>query len=171
MTIAVHPIREDEIIRVTQLANKTNQFNVTGRRYTENEIRALAANASSEIITMRIADKYGDLGLIAAVILKYGAGCAHIEQFFMSCRAMGRRAENELMAYLKRHLAGKDTDRIRAEYVRTAKNAPVSDLFDRLGFSVTEVTAEDGGSAAVQKKYAAGADALPDSTGLYKYTD
>ena len=166
MTIAVHPIREDEIKRVTQLANKTNQFNVAGRRYTESEIRGLAADSSADIFTVRLADKYGDLGLIAAIILRYEENSAQIEQFFMSCRAMGRRAEHELMAFLKKYLTDKGTAHIRAAYVRTAKNSPVSDLFDRLGFSVT---AEEGGSPTSQKEYAADTAALPDTTGLYQY--
>ena len=67
---------------------------------------------------------------------------------------------------LKKYLTDRKTVHLRAAYVRTAKNSPVSELFDRLGFSVT---AEEGGSPAVQKEYAADTASLPDTTGLYKY--
>ncbi|MDO5295684.1 MAG: HAD-IIIC family phosphatase [bacterium] len=164
MTIDIHCIKSEEIKRVTQLANKTNQFNLTGRRYSEDEICALAASRKADIVTVHLTDKYGPLGLIAVIILRYDGHKARIEQFFMSCRAMGRRVEDELMAFLKRHLASQQIDQLSASYVKTAKNTPVTDLYEQLGFIVLSSSETPSG---VDKEYMAETASLPESTGLF----
>ena len=108
-----------------------------------------------------MADKYGDQGLVAVLILRYDGGDAEIDSFLMSCRVMGRNAEDEIMAAVKDMLEKRGTEKVRAVYLKTAKNAPVVQLFDRLGFSLISDREEE-------KKYEAKTEQLPDSTGLFK---
>ena len=159
MTMDIHRMLPEEEKRVVQLVNKTNQFNVTTKRYTEEEIKELAENG--DVITVHMADKYGDQGLVAVLILKYDSYHADIDTFLMSCRVMGRNAENEIVARIKNLLQAKGVKRVHAAYIKTAKNAPVESLFEKLGFSITEQ--EEG-----YKEYTAYIDDLPSTTGVFK---
>lgn len=163
MVMTVHRMLPEEKKRVTQLVNKTNQFNVTTRRYSEEEIKSLAENG--DIITVHMADKYGDQGLVAVMILKYEKEEAEIDTFLMSCRVMGRKAEEEIAARVKKYLKKKDVKKIRASYIKTAKNTPVLKLFDKLGFThISGEIRKDGDC----KDYLAETDALPVTSGVFK---
>ena len=160
MMMDIHFMKLEEEKRVTQLTNKTNQFNVTTKRYSEEEIHALAVSEVSDIITVHMSDKYGDQGLVAVLILKYKDDEAEIDTFLMSCRVMGRNAEIEIISRVKELLKKKGIEVVRATYLKTSKNTPVVDLFDTLGFEV--ISASD-----VEKDYKASTNSLPNSTGVF----
>ena len=162
MTMVIHKMLPEEEKRVTQLTNKTNQFNVTTHRYSEEEIKELSENG--DIITVHMADKYGDQGLVAVLILKYEGDKAEIDTFLMSCRVMGRKAEEEIIARVRGYLEAKGVKTVKAAYIKSAKNAPVLDLFDKLGFSLTSGAIENIGD---RKDYVAKTEALPLSTGVF----
>jgi FkbH-like protein len=125
--------REEAVARVTQLTNKTNQFNLTTRRYSEAEIRA-AMNEGS-VYDFRVIDRLGDMGVVGVVIVRDD----EIEAFLMSCRALGREIEGNMLAYVcDRH----ESPPLRAAYLPTAKNAMVSDFYDRNGFELAQ--SQDG---------------------------
>ncbi|MCI9098371.1 MAG: HAD-IIIC family phosphatase [Lachnospiraceae bacterium] len=134
----IHRMRPEEKERVVQLINKTNQFNVTTKRYTQMKIDEIEANSENAIYVVYSSDKYGDNGLISVIILKGSGIKVHIDTFLMSCRVMGRKLEdviiNELAAKCRCNLVG--------EFIPTAKNAPVKELYDRLGFAM--VSDDDG---------------------------
>ena len=113
------------------------------------------------MITVHMADKYGDQGLVAVLILQYEGNQADIDTFLMSCRVMGRNAENEIVARIKNLLQAKGVKNVHASYIKTAKNAPVESLFEKLGFSIAEQ--EEG-----HKEYTADIDRLPTTTGVFK---
>ena len=131
----IHRMRNDELERVTQLCNKTNQFNVTTKRYTKAEIQKLNENPSNAVYVVSSKDKYGENGLISVLILKGYDKNIEIDTFLMSCRVMGRKLEdiilNEICSFYK-----DKTEKLTARYISTAKNAPVKDLYERLGFYV-----------------------------------
>ena len=131
MVADIHRMRDTELERVVQLINKTNQFNVTTKRYTQAEVEEIAADPNNAIYVVYSSDKYGDSGLICVIILIGSEVDVRIDTFLMSCRVMGRKLEdvilNELAAKYQRKMIG--------EFIPTAKNAPVRELFDRLGFS------------------------------------
>ena len=131
MVADIHRMRDTELERVVQLINKTNQFNVTTKRYTQAEVEEIAADPNNAIYVVYSSDKYGDSGLISVIILIGSEVDVRIDTFLMSCRVMGRKLEdvilNELAAKYQRKMIG--------EFIPTAKNAPVRELFDRLGFS------------------------------------
>ena len=157
MTMDIHLMKPEEEKRVVQLVNKTNQFNLTTKRYSEEEIHEM----KGDIITVHMSDKYGDQGLVAILILKYKDDSASIDTFLMSCRVMGRCAENEIIARIKGLLESKGISRVKAAYIKTAKNAPVADLYDRLGFTRTSA-ADDN-----HKDYEAKTNDLPEMTGFF----
>ena len=164
MIMDIHFMTDEEEKRVTQLTNKTNQFNVTTKRYSEEEIRSLASSDGSDIITVHMSDKYGDQGLVAVLILKYEGEEAEIDTFLMSCRVMGRNAEIEIASNIKELLEKKGIKVIRATYLKTAKNAPVVELFEKLGFDVLSSSEE-------RKDYRASVVSLPSHTGVFKEVD
>ena len=168
MTMGIHFMKPEEEKRVIQLINKTNQFNVTTKRYSEEELHALAMGKDSDILTVRMADKYGEQGLVAVLILQYAGTEAVIDTFLMSCRVMGRKAEEEIMAQVKKVLQAKGIITVKAAYFKTEKNASVMDLYDKLGFTVMR-----GNIAAIGDKieYVADVAALPDGTGVFREVD
>lgn len=131
MVADIHKMKDSELERVVQLINKTNQFNVTTKRYTQDEIQEIAADSHNAIYVVYCSDKYGDSGLISVVILKEQKSQVIIDTFLMSCRVMGRKLEDVILNELVGKCKGK---KILGEFIPTAKNAPVKELFDRLGF-------------------------------------
>jgi len=134
MIVDIHRMREAELERVVQLINKTNQFNVTTKRYTQAEIEETVSNPDNAIYVVCSSDKYGDSGLISVLILKELRTQVIIDTFLMSCRVMGRKLEDVIIDELANRYKGK---KILADYIPTAKNTPVKELYDRLGFTLT----------------------------------
>ncbi len=159
MKMMVHCMLPEEIKRVVQLVNKTNQFNVTTKRYSEEEIKTLAD--CGDIITVYMSDKYGNQGLVSVLILTYENDQAYIDTFLMSCRVMGRNAENEIIGRIKNMLECNGIREIKASYIKTAKNLPVEYLFEKLGFAVTN-------QSEGNKEYICLVESLPTTTGLFK---
>ena len=163
MSMDIHIMRPEEEKRDTQLTNKTNQFNLTTKRYSEEEISELAKDG--DIITVHMSDKYGDQGLVAVLILKYKNDEADIDTFLMSCRVMGRNTENEIIARVKGYLNEKGIKRVGATYIKTAKNMPVVELYDKLGFTLVAGEINEIGD---KKEYIANVSDLPLTTGVFK---
>ena len=132
MVADIHRMRDSELERVVQLINKTNQFNVTTKRYTQAEIEEIAANSDNVVYVVYSSDKYGDSGLISVIILIGSKVDITIDTFLMSCRVMGRKLEDVIL----NELAAKYQKKMIGEFIPTAKNAPVRELYDRLGFSL-----------------------------------
>ncbi len=147
MAVDIHRMRESEIERVVQLINKTNQFNVTTKRYIRAEVEAIAANPNNAIYVAYSSDKYGDSGLVSVVILIGDGSDARIDTFLMSCRVMGRKLEDVMI----NEIAAKYGGKLTGEFIPTAKNAPVKELYDRLGFEM--VADEDGHRIYELKEY------------------
>lgn len=143
IVVNIHRMKDTETDRVVQLINKTNQFNVTTKRYTKNDIERINSHKENDIFVVYSSDKYGDDGLISVIILRRKKTDAYIDTFLMSCRVMGRKLENVIVG----KIVDKYDGRILAEYIPTEKNRPVEELFDRLGFALISKN-KDG-----EKKY------------------
>lgn len=138
----VHPIRESEIPRVAQLSQKTNQFNVMTNRYTPDDIARFAADRGRLLLTVHAGDRFGDHGLVAFVHAVVDGRVATIVDWVMSCRTMNRRLEFAVEDRLEAMLSARGVETLRASWRRTAKNAPVSRLFDSFGFALLESSEE-----------------------------
>ncbi len=120
--------------RVVELVQKTNQFNLTTRRYDWSEIDAIAKDGFA--FCYRLTDRFGDNGVISVLIAKKSEADWEfsVDTWLMSCRVMSRSVENAIMDDLLRRLSALGARRLTGSYIPTAKNAPVKDLYDRLGF-------------------------------------
>jgi FkbH-like protein len=136
LKIEVFEVQKQHLSRVTQLINKSNQFNLTTIRRTQDEIEALANASSTMVLGMNVRDKYGSYGLVGVAILEQAAGTGIIDTLLMSCRVLGRGVEDTFIAQIAE--AARSTlgcDELRGKYIPTAKNAMVKDFYPRFGFT------------------------------------
>lgn len=129
--------------RVSQLTQKTNQFNLTTKRYTEGDILKFVNDENFDIISIRLEDKMASLGVIGAVIVEYRDEIAEIDTFLLSCRAIGRTVENIIMQIVMKRAEKKDCKLVRGKYIATAKNTQVKELYDSFGFSKLKESKEE----------------------------
>ena len=142
--LEIAPVEESTLPRVHQLFQRTNQFNATTRRYDAGELARLASDPAARLYTLRARDRFGDHGLVAVALVRAGASGGadadgidrawRIDSFLMSCRVIGYGIETALLAVVGEDARAAGADRLHGEYVPTAKNAPVADLYLRHGF-------------------------------------
>jgi FkbH-like protein len=137
MEITFQPFDETGRARISQLINKSNQFNVTTKRYTEAQVEAMQLDASYFTLQVRLSDTFGDNGMISVVICRaVSSETWEIDTWLMSCRVLGRRVEDmvlrELLGQAKAHGAHK----LVGVYIPTDRNKLVADLFPKLGFAL-----------------------------------
>ena len=150
MSVAFGPFAAVDLPRVTQLINKTNQFNPTTRRYTHEEVASIAAAPENITLQFRLLDKFGDNGLVSAMILRPDPrrpGALEIDTWVMSCRVFGRQLEFEVMNIAVEAACRCRTQALRADYIPTKKNGVISELYASLGFvRVSDGVPADGAS-------------------------
>lgn len=129
--------------RITQLINKTNQFNLTTKRYTIGEIKNIAANDNYFKIYGRLSDKYGDNGLISIIIGSIKEGQCHIDLWLMSCRVLERGMEFAMLDEVVRQCKGRGVINIIGYYCKSTKNNMVSDLYKNFGFTLIDQNDQD----------------------------
>lgn len=138
MQADVRVISAQDLQRVTQLFAKTNQFNLTTKRYTTGDIEGLLDDPKNLCLSFRLKDRFVDHGLVAIMIaIPRPAGESEemtIDSFLMSCRVIGRTAEVYMLAYLLRQLQNLQFKRLVGIYAPTSKNALVANLYTNLGF-------------------------------------
>lgn len=121
--------------RLSQLTKKTNQFNLTTRRYEEHELRAFIASDTWLVADFSLADRFGDSGIVGLAMFKrLGSGVAELDTFLMSCRVIGRQAESTFLQALLEILANQGVNEVHADYLQTAKNSLVKNLLPQEGF-------------------------------------
>jgi FkbH-like protein len=140
---SVEGITGKNLARVTQLVNKTNQFNVTTRRYTEAQVRALAEDSRGWAGAFQMSDRMGSYGLIGVLFCRPAdSGAWEIDTWLMSCRTLGRQMEKFMFDRLVEAAVERRIRRIVGVYRPTAKNGLVKELYDQLGFRRVSETDE-----------------------------
>lgn len=119
--------RHAQLKRITQLTNKTNQFNLTTRRYSEPEIMAIMEIGM--VFDFRVVDRFGDMGIVGVSIIADG----EIEAFLMSCRALGRKIETSMLQYICQKVSDLQ---LKAQFIPSDKNAMVANFYDDNGFNL-----------------------------------
>ena len=134
--------------RIVQLINKTNQFNLTTRRYTDEDVAAVMADPSAFGLQIRLLDRFGDNGIIAIIIgRRTEPDVVEVDTWLMSCRVLGRQVEATTLNLIAAQAQALGATRLRGVYAPTKKNGMVRDHYAKLGFTVvSEDTA--GGSVA-----------------------
>jgi FkbH-like protein len=132
---------ELDIGRVTQLVNKTNQFNLTTRRLNESDVRAATVAADTAVLQFRLVDRFGDNGVIGIVIGHMTDDTKFtIDDWLMSCRVLGRQVEDAMLNVLASVARRMGASQLNGMYRPTKRNSIVADLLARLGFSTEETT-------------------------------
>lgn len=122
--------------RIAQLTQRSNQFNLRTVRYTEAEVEAVARDESRIGLYFMLKDKFGDHGLISVVILdKQENDTLFVSQWLMSCRVLKRGMEEFIVNKMIQTAAEQGFGKVVGEYIPTAKNAMVQDLYEKLGFA------------------------------------
>jgi len=134
MTMTAQPFDSVGLTRVTQLINKTNQFNLTTQRYTEAEVAALMRNPKAITLQVRLVDRFGDNGIIAILIARAAGAEAEIETWLMSCRVLGRNVEEACLNVLVERCVAQGVHRLMGVYRPTEKNGMVREMYRNLGF-------------------------------------
>lgn len=133
--LAIAPLERSTLTRVAQLHERTNQFNLTTRRFTEAELLSFMTDVGGHlVITGAVADRFGDHGLVIAGVVRFEGRTARIESFIMSCRVMARSIETAFLGALLARLRERGIERVEAAYLPTAKNLMVRDFYRSNGF-------------------------------------
>jgi FkbH-like protein len=125
--------------RVTQLINKTNQFNLTTRRYSEEDTSRYARDPKAVTLRCRLTDRFGDNGIIGIMIaLEQKGGDWAVDSWLMSCRVLGRGVEQAMLDLLAQEVSARGGQRLVGHYIPTAKNGMVKDHYAGLGFEALD---------------------------------
>jgi FkbH-like protein len=130
------------LARVAQLTQKTNQFNLTTRRYTEQQIQEMAACPNWRVWSLRVTDRYADNGLVGVAISDLADSVCRIDTFLMSCRVIGRTVETALLAKLAEDARARGAKHLQGWFLPTKKNAPAQDFYRDHGFTESTRTPE-----------------------------
>tara|TARA_Y100001960_G_scaffold167353_1_gene175800 strand:+ start:4296 stop:6038 length:1743 start_codon:yes stop_codon:yes gene_type:complete len=134
--------KDDESIipRMSQMTQKTNQFNVTTQRYTESDIVNFLNDSNSIIYAFSVSDKFGDSGItgLCIVTVNWATGISEIDTFLMSCRVIGRNIEYVFIDYIIKKLKEKKIITLKAKHIHTKKNEQVKKFFDSYSFDMID---------------------------------
>lgn len=125
-----------DLPRITQLINKTNQFNLTTIRRAESEIKQMFLDPNNVCLSMRLSDRFGDHGLISVLIGATNEDTLTIDTWLMSCRVLQRGVEEEIFNALLSQAKERRVNQIIGTYIPTKRNKLVSDLYGRFGFEI-----------------------------------
>jgi FkbH-like protein len=137
MEAVIREFRAVDVARISQLINKSNQFNLTTRRRTEAQVQAVMSDPAYFGFTVRLADRFGDHGLISIAIGKVAGVEAEVDTWLMSCRVLKRQVEEVVLNELVRLARERNCSRIKGVYLPTAKNGMVRNHYEGLGFTPT----------------------------------
>lgn len=130
------------LARAAQLTQRTNQFNVTTKRYSEEQLMRFAGQPGAIVRTVRVSDRYGDSGIVGLVIARALEERCDIDTLLLSCRVIGRQVETVILADIASQARERGARALRAIFVPTHKNQPAADVFARHGFVRTGDSAE-----------------------------
>lgn len=140
----LEPISDLTIARIAQLTQKTNQFNLTTRRYTEAQLAEMAKHPEWNIFSIKVRDRFGDHGLVGVAITHDRDDECEVDTFLLSCRVIGRTVETALLAHLADTAAKRHCKQLAGWFLPTKKNAPARDFYRQHGFTQKQTT--DAGS-------------------------
>jgi FkbH-like protein len=132
--VEIEPVTPITLTRAAQLTQKTNQFNLTTRRYSEQRIAEMARSNEWRAYTAHVKDRFGDHGLVGVMIAKAGGDVWEIDTFLLSCRVIGRTVETALLAFLADEARAAGARQLQGWFLPTKKNAPAKSFYADHGF-------------------------------------
>lgn len=138
LQVQISSLSQTHIRRVTELTQRTNQFNLTGVRQMEAEVAQLLHTGGMECLVVHVSDRFGDYGLVGAMVLEVRSDALVVESFLLSCRALGRGVEHCMLAKLGSIAEERGLAEVVLRCVPTAKNKPARDFLESLSECATE---------------------------------
>lgn len=138
MNLTIMKFKNEYISRITQLINKSNQFNLTTKRLTEKEVLNLSSDNKYTCLCAKLNDKFGDYGIITNVIGRTENNIMYIDLWLMSCRVLKKNVEEAMLDRLIWVAKEKNIEKIVGVYLKTSKNMMVEDFYEKMGFSLIE---------------------------------
>lgn len=135
---------QEHIERLTQLVNKTNQFNLTTKRYTQSQMQDILTDDRKRVFLYQVTDRFGDNGVVAAAIVDVATEVPIVEELVMSCRVMGKNIEYAIMDDIEKVLKEAGYETLQGIYLPSAKNKPVEGLYEQLGYRKSGELPEGG---------------------------
>lgn len=142
--LTIHANSRRHLPRIVQLTERTNQFNMATIRLTERQAEELLKRPEYLLVTAELADRFGDNGIIAYAQIKKADRIWQLENFLMSCRVLGRMAEETLLDQLIEMAKEQGAEFLEARFVMTKKNAPFADFYPRNGFAALDSVSDNG---------------------------
>jgi FkbH-like protein len=136
MTAEIERFKSIYLERIAQLTNKTNQFNLTTRRYNLSEIEAISHDPNYIGLYARLSDRFGDNGLISIVLGRHEGDLLHLDLWLMSCRVLKRDMELAMLDALVEQARAAGISTLLGYYLPTKKNGTVADHYEKLGFAL-----------------------------------
>jgi FkbH-like protein len=133
LSVEISPMQDADVARVSQISQRTNQFNFTTIRRSEIEMEKLCRTAGAECLVVRLRDRFGDYGLVGAMIFTANSGLLDIDSVMLSCRALGRRVEHRMLAHLGGIARERGLQGLRIHFISTAKNNPAREFLESIG--------------------------------------
>lgn len=129
MVVTIEKANSFTIPRISQLTQKTNQFNMTTKRFMEEDIKALVNDDNHIVISAKVEDKFGDNGITGVAIVEKRAGEWIIGSFLLSCRVIGRKVEEAMLAYIAEQARREGAGALIGEFIPTGKNSVAKDFY------------------------------------------
>jgi len=145
INIAISEADKTSIARVSQLTQKTNQFNLTTRRYSEQSISNFLQSDIHKVFFINVRDKFGDNGVTGVAIIETHPVEKNwvVDSFLLSCRILGRNIEDVLITFLKYSAKGEGMRSLQGEFIPTKKNKPAEQFYKRVGFTCSSENEEN----------------------------
>jgi amino acid adenylation domain-containing protein/FkbH-like protein len=132
LKLEIHAMQDSELARVSQLTERTNQFNFTTIRRRESEVRQYL-QSGGECLVVRLSDRFGDYGLIGVMLYSIQNSALNIDTVLLSCRALGRKVEHQMLSRLGEIAEQRSLTRVVAKVIPTQKNQPALDFLNNIG--------------------------------------
>jgi FkbH-like protein len=136
-TVTIQPLNEASLGRAAQMCQRTNQFNLTTRRYTVADLDAMQRDPDIEVFVLSVKDRFGDSGITGLAVLRFAGDAAEIDTLLLSCRVLGRRIEDAFLAFLAERARTRGARALKGRYLPTPKNAQVARFYPVRGFAET----------------------------------
>jgi len=140
--VVIASVMPDTLARVAQLTQKTNQYNVTTRRYTEQQIEEFASQPNCNVYSVRVKDRFGDNGIVGVLITRMEDNVCEIDTLLLSCRVIGRTVETAMLGFLAEAGKKRGASFLRGWFLPTKKNAPAREIYPAHRFE--QIAVEDG---------------------------
>lgn len=142
LQIKIEPMAAQQLSRVSQLTHRTNQFNFTTIRRSESEIQQLCASEQMECLVVEVSDRFGDYGLVGAILYRTAGTALSVDTFLLSCRTLGRGVEYQMLAKLGEIAQSRGLSSVEVAYKPTPKNQPALDFLNRVGPNLKRAVGE-----------------------------